>query len=192
MLLFILIVSTTVSSAAASDSCSSVSSACFSTTVSMMTFLSRDLRNLEKQYQRMEKSVKIMEKKAGKTSSFSSCADELITVGGGDETNLRCHDQEDSNRTRHLITLTQSLRHCPDDVSEACTVSETRRFDDHCLQLISKTKLDLEQCLSASACKACQCWQEKSYAKHIVKRCRTKSLPSKVAHSLKHCKSVFR
>jgi len=149
-----------------------ISISCYEKATKLVKTLYSDMKNLEKQYQRIEKGLRIMEKKEKKTGSFQECAQELETIGGGDENNLLCHDQEDLKETHQLRSLAVSLKNCPEKVQEACHFSTREQVKPNCEGVLEQAKSELQRCLDIPSHRSCSCWENKEYIREIMKKCK--------------------
>ena len=104
------------------------------------------------------------------------------TIGGGDENNLLCHDQEELEETRQLRSLGEgffitlvtscakkifvsafSLKNCPEEVKEACHFSNKEQVKSNCGGLLEQAKAELQRCLDIPSFRSCPCWENKVY-----------------------------
>ena len=101
-----------------------------------------------------------------------------MTIGGGDENKLRCHNQEDGERTQQLRSLgdrqwqccsstykylfpATSLQSCPGDIKKACHYDRKEQDGRNCSGLLENAKSELQRCLSIPAHRSCLCWENK-------------------------------
>ena len=97
-----------------------ISSACFEQSITIMKMWKDVISNFEKQKKRMEKQNGTGSNKSGKKGAFSGVYQQLLSAGGGDKTNLTCAGSSHSEGATRLSSLTSSLAACQTDISSAC------------------------------------------------------------------------
>ena len=139
--------------------------------------------------------------KNGKGGVFKAAAHKLLTVGGGNKTNLKCSGVNNNTGAAQLKNLTNFLFACEASVHKVCNATNFHLVNDTKLKGCSKSADTFEtlaqDCLDDtiddSTDDACACWQKSSLASatSAAKVCKFNKEAAAYGVALRHCRNAF-
>merc|ERR1712088_1265550 len=181
-----------------------ISSACFEQSITIMKMWKDVISNFEKQKKRMEKQNTTAGNKSGKKSLFGSIAQMLVEAGGGNKSAPSCGGSTTNDGAKQLANLTSTLDSCKDDIHKACDPSNIPQpnmtFIMMCDDLVTQFKAGAMACLNKSvggfkttATEACTCWTNSDLAAIVTKAkmCKASDEAKAISAALKTCTAAF-
>jgi len=140
--------------------------------------------------------------KNGKGGVFKSAAHKLLTVGGGNKTNLKCSGVNNNTGAAQLKNLTNFLFSCEASVHKVCNLTNFNKLANGtklkaCYKTATTFETLAQDCLDDviddSTDDACSCWQKKSLANATAaaKLCKFNKEAAAYGVALRHCRNAF-
>merc|ERR1712226_1318364 len=175
---------------------------CLHTAVTVMKVWKDVVSNFWRQHTRMEKFNTTGGSKNGKGGVFKSAAHKLLTVGGGNKTNLKCSGVNNNTGAAQLKNLTNFLFSCEASVHKVCNLTNFNKLANGtklkaCYKTATTFETLAQDCLDDviddSTDDACSCWQKKSLANATAaaKLCKFNKEAAAYGVALRHCRNAF-
>merc|ERR1711997_558658 len=178
------------------------SNVCLHTAMTVMKVWKDVVSNFWRQHTRMEKFNTTGSSKNGKGGVFKSAAHKLLTVGGGNKTNLKCSGVNNNTGAAQLKNLTNFLFSCEASVHKVCNLTNFNKLANAtklkaCYKTATTFETLAQDCLDDviddSTDDACSCWQKKSLANATAaaKLCKFNKEAAAYGVALRHCRNAF-
>merc|ERR1711990_371773 len=178
------------------------SNVCLHTAMTVMKVWKDVVSNFWRQHTRMEKFNTTGGSKNGKGGVFKSAAHKLLTVGGGNKTNLKCSGVNNNTGAAQLKNLTNFLFSCEASVHKVCNLTNFNKLANGtklkaCYKTATTFETLAQDCLDDviddSTDDACSCWQKKSLANATAaaKLCKFNKEAAAYGVALRHCRNAF-
>merc|ERR1712088_720543 len=175
---------------------------CLHTAVTVMKVWKDVVSNFWRQHTRMEKFNTTGGSKNGKGGVFKSAAHKLLTVGGGNKTNLKCSGVNNNTGAAQLKNLTNFLFSCEASVHKVCNLTNFNKLANAtklkaCYKTATTFETLAQDCLDDviddSTDDACACWQKSSLANATTaaKLCKFNKEAAAYGVALRHCRNAF-
>merc|ERR1712045_1081614 len=175
---------------------------CLHTAVTVMKVWKDVVSNFWRQHTRMGKFNTTGHSKNGKGGVFKSAAHKLLTVGGGNKTNLKCSGVNNNTGAAQLKNLTNFLFSCEASVHKVCNLTNFNSLANAtklkaCYKTATTFETLAQDCLDDviddSTDDACACWQKSSLANATAaaKLCKFNKEAAAYGVALRHCRNAF-
>ena len=101
-----------------------VSESCLKNVVSSFLIKSTQAQNFDKQFKRVKRFARISKSKSEKRRNFTIAALKIMSAGGGNKTQLTCHNSNLNLGAREMTNVVDELLQCEENIERSCNSSE--------------------------------------------------------------------
>ena len=101
-----------------------VSESCLKNVMSSFLIKSTQAQNFDKQFKRVKRFARISKSKSEKRRNFTIAALKIMSAGGGNKTQLTCHNSNLNLGAREMTNVVDELLQCEENIERSCNSSE--------------------------------------------------------------------
>ena len=101
-----------------------VSESCLKNVMSSFLIKSTQAQNFDKQFKRVKRFARISKSKSEKRRNFTIAALKIMSAGGGNKTQLTCHNSNLNLGAREMTNVVDELLQCEENIERSCNSSD--------------------------------------------------------------------
>ena len=98
----------------------STSDTCFQNAITSQIIRRTLVQNFEKQFKRFGRYAHVTKGKSGKGEAFFTAGLKIMSAGGGNLTDLTCHNAHKSSGAKDMKSVAEELLQCKENIEKSC------------------------------------------------------------------------